>query len=167
MELPKRKNNRLSGYDYSTANAYFITICTQDRKNLFWQNVGATIGRPQEALLTHSGQIVDHYINLIGSHYPAVTVDQYAIMPNHIHLLIQIHTDDSGRPMAAPTVSVLINQLKGAISKQIGKSIWQKGFYDHIIRDENDYQDAWRYIFGNSMKLAEKHGWDHILYWDE
>lgn len=167
MELPKRKNNRLPGYDYSTANAYFITICTQDRKNLFWQTVGATIGRPQEALLTRSGQVVDHCINLISSHYPAVTVDQYAIMPNHIHLLIQIHTDDSGRPMAAPTVSVLINQLKGAISKRIGKSIWQKGFYDHIIRDENDYQGAWQYILGNSMKLAEKHGWDHILYLDE
>ena len=57
MELPKRKQNRLAGYDYSTPNAYFITICTADRKNLFWKDVGAIIDRPKNVPLTDLGVV--------------------------------------------------------------------------------------------------------------
>ena len=83
----------------ATANAYFITICANDRKNLFWQPVGATSGRPQ---LSVCGRIILQNIQLISRHYPAVTVDHYVIMPDHIHLLLQIHAD-GGRSMIAPT----------------------------------------------------------------
>ena len=155
MELPKRKQNRLTEYDYSTPNAYFITICTDQRKNLFWENVGAAIGRQEDVSLTRLGAIVQRGIEAIPKHYPTITVDKYAIMPNHIHLLLQINTDADGRPMAAPTISIVINQTKGAISKQADFSVWQKGFYDHIIRNENDYLQIWNYIEGNPGKWAE------------
>ena len=163
MELPTRKANRLPDYDYSTANAYFITICANDRKNLFWQPVGATTGRPQ---LSVCGRIILQNIQLIYRHYPAVTVDHYVIMPDHIHLLLQIHAD-GGRPMTAPTVSRIIKQFKGIVTKQIGRSIWQKGFYDHIIRDENDYFTKRQYIEENIAKLAEQRNWDQFISWDE
>ena len=63
MELPKRKQNRLTGYNYSTPNAYFITICTRNRKNLLWKDVGAIIDRPENVPLTNLGVIVRQSIN--------------------------------------------------------------------------------------------------------
>ena len=155
MELPKRKPNRLTEYDYSTPNAYFITVCTQDRKNLFWTDVGAAISRQENVSLTDLGIVVKQSIDEIPEHYPAITVDNYVIMPNHIHLLLQINADIDGRPMAAPTISTVVNQMKGVISKRAGFSVWQKGFYDHVIRNDNDYRDIWKYIEGNPGKWTE------------
>ena len=155
MELQQRKQNRLPDYDYSTANAYFITICTDKRRNLFWKEVGAIIDRPENVPLTNLGAIVWQGIADIPKHYPIISVDHFVIMPNHIHLLLQIHTDADGRLMAAPTVSTVINQIKGVVSKKAGFSVWQKGFYDHVIRGEQDYRDIWNYIEGNPGKWAE------------
>ena len=155
MELPKRKQNRLAEYDYSTPNAYFITVCTKNRKNLFWMDVGAAIGRPENIPLTNLGMIVQQVIRDIPGYYPTITVDHAVIMPNHIHLLLQINTDIDGRPMAAPTISTVINQTKGVISKKAGFPVWQKGFYDHVIRGERDYMDVWNYIEGNPGRWTE------------
>ena len=155
MEQPTRKQNRLTEYDYSTPNAYFITICTDKRKNLFWEHVGAVIGRPEDVPLTEYGQMVRKCICEIPAHYPAVSVDQYVVMPNHIHLLLQIQTDDNGRLMTAPTISMVVNQLKGYVTKQAGFPVWQKGFHDHVVRGEKDYLEIWNYIEGNPGKWAE------------
>ena len=155
MELPKRKQNRLKEYDYSTPNAYFITVCTNNRKNLFWKDVGAIIDCPDNTPLTDLGMTVKQAIHDIPKHYPAITVDHSVVMPNHIHLLLQINTDTDGRPMAAPTISTVMNQTKGVVSKIAGFSVWQKGFYDHVIRSEQDYLDIWNYIEGNPSKWAE------------
>lgn len=152
IDNPKRKENRLKKYDYSTPNAYFITICTDKRKNFFWNNVGATIGRPQDVQLSQYGAIVDAVIKNIPKRYPAICVDHYVIMPNHIHLLLQISADRYGRPMVAPTVSTVIQQMKGAVTKQVGFSVWQKGFHDHVVRGEHDYREIWEYIENNPMK---------------
>ena len=59
MEFPKRKPNRLAEYDYSQPNAYFITICTKDKRNLFWDSVGASIARPNTVQLSEEGKIVE------------------------------------------------------------------------------------------------------------
>ena len=88
--------------------------------------------------LSQYGKIVEEAIEKISTIYPAITVDNYVVMPNHIHLLLQIHSDSSGRAMLAPTISKVVQQMKGFVTKQIGKSIWQKLFHDHVIRDEVD-----------------------------
>ena len=155
VELPKRKPNRLTEYDYSTPNAYFITVCTQDRKNLFWTDAGAAVDCPENIPLTNLGMMVKQVVYDIARHYPSITVDHAVVMPNHIHLLLQINTDIDGRPMATPTISTVINQTKGVISKKAGFSVWQKGFYDHMIRNDNDYRDIWNYIEGNPGKWTE------------
>lgn len=155
MELPTRKQNRLTKYDYSTPNAYFITICTKNRKNLFWRDVGAAIGRPENIPLTDLGMMVKQAIYDIPRHYPAITVDHAVVMPNHIHLLLQINTDVNGRSMIAPTISTVVRLMKGTVSKQAGFAVWQKGFYDHVIRNDNDYLDIWNYIEGNPSKWTE------------
>ena len=152
MELPKRKPNRLPDFDYSTPGAYFVTICTKDRRNLFWTDVGASIARPH---LTTWGKIAAVSICDIPKHYPAVSVDHYVVMPNHIHLLLQINTDTDGRPMVAPTISKVIQQLKGIITKQIGQRIWQKLYHDHVVRGEKDYLKIWEYIDNNPAQWEE------------
>ena len=155
MELPKRKPNRLPEYDYSQPNAYFLTICTKDKQYIFWKPVGASIARPNKVLLSEKGKIVEDAIQSISKHYPMISVDNYVIMPNHIHLLLQIHTDDYGRAMLAPTISTVVQQMKGYVSKRIGESIWQKLFHDHVIRGQQDYLKIWNYIEGNPSKWEE------------
>ena len=149
MTLPTRKASRLKDYNYSEAGAYFITICTKDRKNLFGTAVGASIARPQPIPLSPYGTIADTAIQNIHVHYPAVQVDNYVIMPNHIHLLLRITNSESGRPMVAPTISTVIQQFKGVVTKQLGFPVWQKLFYDHIIRNQCDYREIWNYIDNN------------------
>ena len=155
MAFPVRKPNRLPNFDYNAPGGYFITICTQDRKNLFWADVGASIARPQNPVLSRYGVIVDEAIREIPLHYPTISVDHYVVMPNHIHLLLQINTDADGRAMLAPTISRVVQQMKGIVTKQIGCSIWQKLFHDHVIRSEKDYLKIWEYIDNNPAKWKE------------
>lgn len=155
--MSNRQPNRLKHYDYSQNGAYFITICTKDKQKIFWQNsdnqnpVGATRGRLWK--LSDYGIIVNDAIADIPNKYNNVFVDKYVIMPNHIHMIILIDNDmNGGRTLFAPTISRIIKQLKGYCTKQIGKPIWQKSFYDHIIRDPSDYQRIWQYIDTNPIK---------------
>lgn len=181
--MKSRKNNRLTEFDYSQNGAYFMTICTKDRQNLFWDNndfvgevigrpqherykdnniserlnnvnVGAVIGRPQyERYLNRNGEIIKFAIEQISIHYEGVLVEKYVVMPNHVHLILLIDRNEiNGRPMTAPTISWIINQFKGYCTKQIGFPIWQKSFYDHIIRNQADYDRIWRYIDENPIK---------------
>ncbi|MBE6675138.1 MAG: transposase [Ruminococcaceae bacterium] len=151
-ELPKRKNNRLKNFDYSSCGAYFITVCTLNRKNYFWENVGAIIDRPQQIELSLIGKIVDKAIQNITIVYPTLSLESYVIMPNHIHLLLRACTDEYGRSMIAPTMSRVIKQLKGAVSKKVGTCIWQKSFHDHIIRNRDDYNEHLQYIYENPIR---------------
>ena len=156
MDKPTRKQNRLNYFGYSTCGAYFLTVCTSKRINYFWleapSDVGASIARPldlQNISLSKYGKIVDEAVKSISVSYPALSVDRYVIMPDHIHLLITIHTDERGRPMVAPTVSRVVQQMKGYVTKYIGSSIWQKSFYDHVIRNKEDYETHIKYIYEN------------------
>lgn len=155
MELPTRKPIRLPDYDYSLPNIYFLTICTDKRRNIFWENVGAAIRRPEDITLSAFGKIVHDVISNITDHYSAIRVDYYVIMPDHVHILLRIAADDSGRRIAAPTISTVVNQMKGAASRAAGFSLWQKGYYDHIVRSDEDYREIWNYISGNPMQWAE------------
>ena len=157
--LPNRKQNRLEEYDYSLPGAYFITICTKTRTNYFWNGVGARIARPADFSLSEYGNVVKRAIESIPTHYNAITVDKYVIMPDHIHLLLQIHTDSNGRAMRAPTIGKVVSQMKGYVTKQVGFSVWQKLYYDHIIRGEEDYREIWRYIDNNPLDSDENHFW--------
>lgn len=130
MDLPKRKNIRLNDYNYSSNGAYFITICTKNKENLLWKNVGANCVRPLDQLpLSKIGIVIENEIYKLNTVYENIKVDKYQIMPNHIHLIIFIYEDSNGRTQFAPTISRIIKQFKGSITKQIGFSIWQKSFY--------------------------------------
>lgn len=155
MEIKQilRKKNRLSGYDYSQNGTYFVTICTENRIPWLARIDDADdTATKTEAQLTRIGTVVEQAIHEIRARYEAVAVDHYVIMPNHVHLLICIDTAGLSK---APSLSVIVNQFKGTVTKNLGESIWQKGFYDHIIRDEADYLSRWKYIESNPAKWME------------
>ena len=148
-DLPKRKQIRIAEYDYSIPGSYFITVCSNGRKPIFW-NVGAATCRPN---LSKIGSIVETAILQIPKHYSAISVDKYCIMPDHIHMVLSINTDEDGRQIAAPTISTVVGHMKRWVSMQIGQSIWQKSFVDRVIRNEKGYQAVWDYIENNPIKL--------------
>jgi len=156
QELPKRKPIRIDNYNYSTPGIYFITVCTANREKLFWESVGADIIRPQNVPLSKIGKILEQGILQISTHYENVVVDKYCIMPDHIHLILQIESCIDGRIISAPTVSTIIGSMKRWVSRQVGKAIWQKAFYDHVIRNQQDYDAIWKYIENNPLKYALK-----------
>ena len=150
--METRKQNRLKEYDYSQNGYYFITICTAEKSKLLCDiYVGANCVRPKTTL-SEIGKLVDENIVRLNGIYETVRVDKYVVMPNHVHLILVIQ---SGRTQFAPTISRIIKQFKGKITKQIGFCIWQKSFYDLIIRDENDYLRICEYIENNPGKWAE------------
>ena len=159
--METRRSARLPKYDYGKQGVYFVTLCTQDRASILWNDtdicypVEANIVRlPADVPLSAIGHLVQAGINNIPLHYPNISVDIAVIMPNHVHLLLCV-TSLFGRTLCAPTISRVIKQLKEFVTKQVGYSIWQRSFYDHIIRDDADYAVKYNYILDNPRRWAE------------
>lgn len=152
--LIERKRIRIKNYDYSQAGYYFITICTMKRQSLFWK-VGASCARLElEEHLSFIGHMVYTEIKRMNSIYQNVKIDKFVVMPNHVHMIVILY-DDKGRSKTAPTISRIIQQFKGSITKKAGSPVWQKSYYDHIIRNEHEYQEIWHYIDTNPIKWEE------------
>ena len=143
-ELPKRKPTRIKNYDYSTPGAYFVTICTHNRRCTLSRVVGAIHESP-EIQLTEYGRVVEDVINNIPSHCKAA-IDRYVIMPNHIHLIIVIIDDEElrairesplrGRSVISKTIGYIKMNASKKIHNEFGdKTIWQRNYNDHIIRN--------------------------------
>ena len=155
MQLPKRKRIRLKDYDYSKDGYYFITVCTQNRKNIL-STVGEGFPLPK---LTQCGEITERLLLEITERYEEINIDKYVIMPNHIHLVIALKNDGRGNP--SPTIDRAMGWFKYMATKEInklletpGKKIFQRSFHDHIIRGEDDYKEIWQYIDNNPLKWA-------------
>ena len=163
MDYPKRKHPRLKDYDYSSNGTYYITICTSKRRKILCDIVGRDdLGTPPYVIkLTKYGEITDKYIKLIPEHYKNVSLDQYIIMPDHIHLLLSITKNTLQNKNETKSISIpqIITTLKKMIGKEIGVGLFQSTYYDHIIRDEIDYITKWNYIVQNPMRwlLKMKH----------
>ena len=163
MELPYRKHTRLKEYDYAAGGAYFVTICTQDRACLFLLPVGAApCGRPDLAR-----SVAQKWIEKIPEKYPGVRVEKYVVMPNHIHaLFVFVNMPTAGGHMGPPlprivdwyktmTTNEYIRLVKTGKLLPFQKRVWQRGYHEHIIRDENDFLTHWQYI-GDDPALWEQ-----------
>ena len=158
MDSPKRKALRLPDYDYSRAGAYFVTICTAGRKSILSRiAVGAGVLDGPELQLTEIGQIAEERIREMNAVYPDRNVEKYVIMPNHVHLLISISAHGpSGTP--APTnewIPRFVSTFKRFTNREAGQKLWQRGYYEHVIRDSADYLRIWSYIDSNPFKWEE------------
>lgn len=157
VELPNRKKLRLQNYDYSRNGCYFVTVCTHERQNLFGviQN-----GKIQ---LNEIGEIVDFTWNDLINHN-RIKSDQYVIMPNHVHGIIEI-CDYSAETTKHHAIPEIVRQFKSFSTKRINEllrrngyepfatgAMWQKSYYEHIIRDDRDYYETAKYIENNPLK---------------
>ena len=138
--FPSRKNPRLKHFDYTTPNYYFVTICTWEKRYLFWDSEG----------LNSFGKIARQELVNIPSHFPNVRVDQYVVMPNHVHAILILDGCETN-------LSTIIGLYKSGVTKQIHGiapecRLWHSSFHDHVIRNRKEYERIWLYIEANPAK---------------
>ena len=161
-DCPRRKQNRLANYDYSAPGAYFVTICTHEKQCILSRiAVGEGLAPPVVAL-TAIGSIVRAQLSELSNRYPTLTLDHSVIMPNHVHLLITLHQTEAGTGGASPSPTIMdaVRVLK-SLSTRLSRPylsdspLWQRSFYEHVIRNERDYLEIWNYIDGNPGRWVE------------
>ena len=156
-ELPKRKPTRLKDFDYNKSGAYFITMCTEGRKNILSRIVGGDVlDAPISVQMLPYGKVAEKTLRQIGSFYNNIEVERYIIMPNHIHIMLFVLEGGASRTSPPTkqhsTVSKFVSTFKRFCNKEYGENIWQRHFHDHIIRNREDYEEHIKYIYENPMR---------------
>jgi REP element-mobilizing transposase RayT len=166
-----RRSVRLKGYDYSQAGAYFVTIVAWQREMLFGEIVDGDL------VLNELGEIVREEWERTAFVRPNVELGEYIIMPNHVHGILVFVDDMAGATRVgasrrlAPTdkttlqpnsLGSVIAQFKSIVTKRInglqnvtGRPVWQRNYYEHIIRDEREMDRIARYIESNPLRWAD------------
>ena len=172
-ERVKRKPTRLHSFDYGTTGAYFVTMCVQDRRKILSdivceysiatddtrisKSVGDGALDVPHVCLTPIGKIVEKYL-LSSDNISEVEISDYVIMPDHIHAIICIKNFSDGTSRApSPTAANevlphIISTFKRFCNKEIGENIFQRSYYDHVIRDKRDFEARKKYIYENPIK---------------
>ena len=155
MNQDRRKKLRLKQYDYSSSGAYFVTICTYQRAALF-----GPVGRPSEA----AERIVEVFKEVL-SKYSCMNCSKYVVMPDHFHALLVIDkTGDApektlsefmGAFKSKSTVAY-IHLVKAGKAPPFAGKLWQRSYYDHVIRNEQDFLEVWKYIEENPLRWQLK-----------
>lgn len=172
-----RKLNRIKDYDYSQNGYYYITICTHNREEILG-NIKSNSNKLQYSFndivvnLTNIGKLVEQEIlntNIIRNN---IKINNYIIMPNHVHMIIEIN-NPKGTLQRAPTVHkfgdsisnsipIIVGHIKGAVTKNINKehisnhNIWQRNYYEHIIRTDVEYLEICKYMVENPLRYYLK-----------
>jgi len=172
----ERRSTRLPTYDYSLAGAYFVTICAHNRTCIFADIADG------EIRLNDLGRVVTECWNEIPRHFPGVELDVFAVMPNHLHGIAMLPRDEwctevndntgRGKACLAPTprrfgtpppnsLSSIIGSFKSAASRRInilrrtpGAPVWQRNYYEHVIRNREDLHEVQQYILDNPLRWA-------------
>ena len=165
----------MEGYDYASEGAYFVTMCTRDRECLF--------GRMENGkmICNRYGQIALACWQDIPGHFNHVLLDEYVVMPNHVHGIIWINGPRRGDACVAPaylpngpakkSLGAIIGSFKSAVTRRInrswkmaGESIWQRNYYEHIIRNDDELNRITQYIADNPMNWAMDPEYVHVTY---
>jgi len=161
VDVPNRPRGlplRLRGYDYSQAGFYYVTICTQERYCFFGKVIEGNVH------LNDGGKIVQSVWDDLPRRFPSVTLDEYIIMPNHMHGII-IQSGESNTTKPAPVLGQIIRAFKAVSTVRIRRSLWpefawQDDFYEHIIRKNGELDRIRAYIVNNPARwsiLRDKH----------
>lgn len=150
-EFPKRKHPRMKFFDYSSNGNYFVTICSQNRKHIFSSIADGNV------VLTPYGEIAKTELFALENRYPFIKIENYVIMPNHIHVLFEfLHEEnkDSAAASHRPTLCDLICEYKSFTTRKINKrynygKVFQTSFYEHVINNTEDWSNTWDYIHNN------------------
>ena len=155
---PERKHPRLKEYDYSLPGYYYVTICTADESvclsRVGWEHA-PTVAR---VVLTEGGEIAREQLFALEQRYTYVRIDKYVIMPDHIHVIIELKMMPISEKRA--DLMAILCAYKSLATRQLnhffqtpGKKWFQTSFYETVLRNEVAYRECWRYIDENPMKL--------------
>ena len=150
-DIHNRRSIRLKGYDYSQCGWYFITICTHSRRKLIGEIVNGVMK------LNKYGKIVQFVWDDLPNHTHHIQLDEFVIMPDHIHGIIGININECvGVGLPNHGLPEIVRQFKtfsalgiNKIRNTIGTPVWQRNYYEHIIRNENDLRRIIKYIKNN------------------
>lgn len=168
-------SSRLKGWDYGSSGIYFVTICTKDRQHYFGEIVVETDDYPSlhngemhnRASLrgTEIGMMAQKYWNEIPIHFPFVALDEFVIMPNHVHgiLLIDKQESETWTPNVfgkqSRNLASIIRAYKASVKRFSNSNeipfAWQVRYFDRIIRNEHELQNIRQYILNNPVKWSE------------
>lgn len=160
---PERKPTRLPAWDYASAGGYFITTCLQQREPRF----GSVIHGAMR--LNAAGEMVTATWIANAVRYPGVVLDAFVVMPDHLHAIVYIGAAPSVSEQRAG-LSRLMQSFKSITTLEYGRGVraglhppydrvlWQRSFYDHIVRDDRDLERVRAYIEGNPGRWTEKYG---------
>lgn len=166
QEFVERKSTRLSGYNYNLAGVYFVTICTRDREAWLSQvvkadvrdtSVGEGLAPPEyHVKLKPCGKIVEEQLKALEVRFENITIEDYVIMPDHIHFIVFIHNVTAGETQS-PSLNDIVCVFKSMTSrickqKYNVEKIFQRSYADHIIRDREDYEIRRKYIYENPLR---------------
>jgi putative transposase len=148
-----RRSIRLKGFDYSRSAVYFVTICVQHRECLF-----GTISQNQ-LLLNDAGEMVSKEWLALPSRFPSIILDEFIVMPNHFHGIICILPDAANNPTLGRIVgafkSIVNNHYIAGVNTQnwqpFNKRLWQRNYYEHIVRDDSALEKIQGYIQNNPL----------------
>lgn len=163
-EIHRRRSIRLKGYDYSQAGAYFVTISAQNRSCLFGDVADG------EIRLSDAGHMVEECWQEIPGHFPHADLPAFVVMPNHVHGILTIMTvvgANNHSPLQMPpprsgtskTIGSIIRGFKIGVTKWMRRNtqirdIWQRNYYEHVIRNENELDHIREYIVNNPLQWA-------------
>ncbi|MBR6378227.1 MAG: transposase [Oscillospiraceae bacterium] len=151
---PKRKSTRLPNYSYSNVGYYFITICAKNKEKLFGTVVGGGALDAPYVALTECGKIVEQYVGSTDK-IQGIQVDKYVIMPNHLHMILIIHEESEKQARANERIPHAVGTMKRLVNRDFGRNVFQRGYHDHVIRGEKDYQKIWSYIEDNPRRWKD------------
>jgi putative transposase len=140
VDLPRRRSLRLPEFDYSTPGAYFVTVCARNRQCLFGEIAD---GKMEPDALA---ELVAGCWNEIPSHFPNAGLDAFIVMPNHIHGILLF--SDAGVGCIRP-LQMVVGSFKAAVSRKAGFPVWQRNYYEHVIRCEAELNLVRHYIQDN------------------
>lgn len=151
-KITKRKEIRIKEYNYPQIGMYFITICTKDRQCIL-SKIMSKENKTQINLL-YEGKIADKYIKNINKVYSNMCISYYVIMPNHLHMICEIMGENGPSRTPTPTnaiIPAMVSTFKRLTNKEIGNKIWQRNYYEHVIRNEREYIEIIQYINNNPI----------------
>jgi REP element-mobilizing transposase RayT len=147
----RRYSLRLKGYDYSQAGAYFVTVCTHRRLLLFGDIIEANVR------LNEIGTIVNQsWVNL-PKHYAGIELDAFVVMPNHVHGIIKLSDEPDTRHDIPEIVRGFktFSARKANEHRRSGAALWQRGYHEHVIRDERALNRIRAYITHNPVRWTD------------
>lgn len=169
MELKKRKEIRLRPYDYSRSNTYYITICTYARMHLFGEIVGGSVGAHLCVRPYNPHQMIEKWLYETERKYTGVKIDTHIIMPDHIHFILCNYgaEDEAGAHIGAPlheiikwfktqTTNEYIQCVKRGLYPSFEKHVWQRNYYEHIIRNQQSMDEIRKYIADNPRRWINR-----------